>query len=92
MIFEYDRQKSASNKRKHGVDFEEAKAIWEKAPLLLEGRDIEEEQRYLAIGLIGEKIHTAIYVKREGRIRIISCRRARKNEEELYEATKTYLR
>lgn len=31
MHFEYDQQKSASNKEKHGIDFEEAQALWDDA-------------------------------------------------------------
>jgi len=33
MDFEYDRQKSEANKAKHGIDFEEAQALWQDAAL-----------------------------------------------------------
>ena len=86
MAFEYDPDKGRSNKKKHGIDFEEAQLLW------LDGRQIElpsrnpKEERYLVIGRVNEKIWTAIVTYRNGDIRIISVRRSRKNEVEIYES------
>ncbi len=87
MIFTYDKNKSAANREKHGVDFESAQEIWQQQHLVLEGRDVQGEQRYLAIGPIGKRLYSAIFAMRHNSIRIISCRRARKSEERLYEET-----
>lgn len=85
MEFEYDPAKSASNKDKHGIDFEEAKALWKdenrlRLPLL-----VEAEPRFLIVGLVGEKIWTAVCTTRETAVRIISVRRSRKYEVARYE-------
>ena len=55
MIFEYDFNKSKTNKQKHGIDFEEAKQLWNDPYLLqIPARTIG-EKRFLCIGKIGEK-------------------------------------
>ena len=86
MVFEYDPEKSDSNKVKHGIDFEEAKLIWSD-PMRLEipSKNID-EPRYLIIGLIKDKHWSAIVTYRNQKIRIISVRRARKEEVKLYES------
>jgi uncharacterized DUF497 family protein len=85
--FEYDEAKSISNKQKHGIDFEEAQALWDD-PMLLEvsARDMD-EPRSLMIGRIGNRHWSAVITCRNAKIRIISVRRARKSEVELYEGT-----
>ena len=86
MDFEFDPAKSAWNKDKHGIDFEEAKALW------LDDKRIELPSRYdteprrLAIGMIGGKLWSAIFTMRDDRVRLISVRRARRSEEDLYES------
>ena len=45
-----------------------------------------DELRYLLIGKIGDKHWSAVVTYREGRIRLISVRRSRKKEVELYES------
>lgn len=52
MEFEYDPQKSESNKIKHGIDFEEAKAIWRDPYSFDVPSAYEGEERFLAIGMI----------------------------------------
>ncbi|SDJ08795.1 BrnT family toxin [Billgrantia gudaonensis] len=84
--FEYDDIKSAANLEKHGIDFETAKALW-RDPLLLEVRaKSEDEERFLLIGRIGEKHWSAVVTYRGQRIRLISVRRSRRKEVELYES------
>jgi uncharacterized protein len=83
--FEFDPAKSAVNKAKHGVDFDHARLIWEDPDRLeAPARITEGEERYLMIGRIEERIWTAVFTLRAGRIRLISARRAHKNEEEYY--------
>lgn len=84
--FEYDERKSTSNLEKHGIDFVDAQAIWLDPDLLEIPAKIEDEPRYLAIGKIGFKHWSAVITYRKGTIRIISVRRSRKEEVELYES------
>ncbi len=48
MIFEYDPKKSEANKAKHGIDFEETKALWNVGGLVARS-DRGTEVRYLRI-------------------------------------------
>jgi uncharacterized protein len=84
--FEYDPGKSQSNKTKHGLDFEEAKQIWEDIDRLevTVSRSVEGEERNLMIGRISDKIWTAVFTRRGRAIRLISVRRAHKKEEKNY--------
>lgn len=85
MDFEFDPNKSKSNKEKHGIDFEEAKALWDDPYLLeIEARTTG-EPRFLLIGKITDKHWSAVVTYRGGKTRIISIRRSRKEEVELYE-------
>ena len=86
MAFEYDPNKSAANKLKHGIDFEEALALWSDPWLLEAPARTDDEPRFLVIGKILDRHWSAICVRRESNIRIISVRRARKQEVERYES------
>jgi len=84
--FEFDEAKSQANLDKHGIDFVAAQRLW-KDPYLLEIRaKSEDEPRFALIGKIGEKHWSAVVTYREERIRLISVRRSRKKEVELYES------
>jgi len=84
--FEFDEAKSQANLDKHGIDFVAAQGLWQD-PYLLEIRaKSEDEQRFLLIGKIGEKYWSAVVTYRDARIRLISVRRSRKKEVELYES------
>lgn len=87
MKFEYDENKSKTNKSKHGIDFEEAKELW-KDPYSFEIPSIqsEDEDRFLVLGQISSKNYTTIITYRDDVIRIISVRRSRQKEIELYES------
>jgi uncharacterized protein len=86
MKFEFDEPKSKANKANHGIDFVEAQALWEDVDLLEIPARTEDEQRSLVIGRIGMKLWSAIVTFRGERIRIISVRRSRKEERDLYES------
>ena len=83
--FEFDRRKSEANKAKHGIDFVEAQAVWEDQRRLEVPARIEDEPRFLVVGRIGEEHWSVVVTYREERIHIISARRARREEVELYE-------
>ena len=86
MEYEFDEQKSKVNKAKHGIDFVEAQTLWEDIDLLEIPARTEDESRTMVIGKIGEKHWSAIVTYRHERIRLISVRRSRKEERELYES------
>ena len=86
MIFEYDIKKSLSNKQKHGIDFEEAKLIWDDDKMVEIRTSYEDEERFVNIGKITAKVYAVITTYRKENIRIISARRARKKEIEIYES------
>lgn len=89
MKFEFDSDKSATNKDKHGIDFVEAQALWADENLFIMLAKDDQEPRFMAIGEIGDKLWSAICVHRGNRIRIISVRRSRKLEVEIYESQQT---
>ncbi len=85
MAFEFDPGKSASNEAKHGIDFDDAQALWDDAWLLEAPARTVDEPRFIVIGRIEGQYWSAICTRRGERIRIISVRRARKEEVERYE-------
>jgi uncharacterized DUF497 family protein len=85
MEFEFDEPKSRSNKKKHGIDFAEAQALWDDPVLLMIPAQTIDEPRHLVVGMIGEKHWSGVMTFREDRIRIISVRRSREEEIALYE-------
>ncbi|GAB4140266.1 MAG: BrnT family toxin [Sphingomonadales bacterium] len=85
MKFEYDPDKSIGNREKHGIDFDEAQALWDDPYLIEAPAKLMDEPRFLAVGLIGARHWTAIYTYRGERVRIISVRRAREQEIGYYE-------
>jgi uncharacterized protein len=85
MFFDFDPAKSAANAEKHGIDFIEAQALWEDDNRL-ETRSwiAADEERWVVIGRIGGRLWAAVVTYRSETIRIISVRRARENESEVY--------
>ncbi len=86
MEFEFDPRKSAANKKKHGIDFTGAQALWDDPDLLEIPAKTTDEPRYLVVGSIFEKHWSGIITYRKDKIRIISVRRSRPEEVELYES------
>ena len=85
MDFEWDSAKNETNLHKHSIDFEAAKTIWDGPVVTLQSsQPHHREIRHLAIGLYKGREITVVYTRRNESIRIISARRARKNERELY--------
>ena len=85
MEFEFDPNKNKKNKEKHGIDFIEAQQLWEDPYRIEIPVKYLDEPRYLLIGKINDKHWAAIFTYRKNKIRLISVRRARKNEKEIYE-------
>ena len=86
MNFEFDPGKSERNKGKHGIDFIRAQALWDDPELLEIPARTEDEPRFLVIGRIGKQHWSGVITCRGENIRIISVRRSRTEEVELYES------
>lgn len=86
-MFEWDEEKNRSNIEKHGVSFEQASRIFESYTLtVIDERFEYGEVREISIGLIGEVAYlTVAHTDREGNIRIISARPAKKSERKRYD-------
>jgi uncharacterized protein len=86
MEFEFGAAKSRRNLEKHGIDFSAAQALWNDPDRLEIPARTEDESRFLTVGRIGSRLWSAVITPRGDRIRIISVRRARQQEVELYES------
>jgi hypothetical protein len=88
LTFEWDEVKARENLKKHKVAFDEGKTIF-NGPFLLTFPDVdtsEAEERYVNIGLSAkERVLVLIHAERQGKIRIISCRKATVRERRHYE-------
>lgn len=86
MNFEFNEKKSLSNSEKHGIDFHYAQVLWEDPDLLEIPAKTIDEPRFLVVGKIKEQHWSAVITYRNTNIRIISVRRSREEEIELYES------
>ena len=86
MLFEFGPAKCIANRVKHGIDFTDAQALWNDVLLLEVPARTEDEPRFLVIGRIGAKHWAAVVAHRGESMRIISVRRARKEEIAAYES------
>lgn len=86
MEFEFDSKKSQSNKKNHGIDFYQAQALWDDSDLIEIPARTSGEPRFLVIGKISGEHWSAVITYRREKIRIISVRRSRKEEIDIYES------
>ncbi len=87
MEFEFDPSKSDSNKKKHGIDFHESQALWNDPDFIEIPVKVSDEPRFLVVGKISGKHWSGVITYRGEKIRIISVRRARKEEVDIYESS-----
>jgi uncharacterized DUF497 family protein len=80
---EWHNRKNAANRGKHGIDFDEALEVFYTANMVRRS-DRNEEERWIAVGESEGRIITVVFTRRGNALRIISARRARKNEERAY--------
>ena len=86
MNFEFDQEKSAANKLKHGIDFHEAQELWDDPDLVEIPARTTDEPRFLVVGKIGGKHWSGVITYRGEFVRIISVRRSRSEEVTIYES------
>ena len=90
ITFEWDDKKAKSNLKKHGVAFEEAQSIFfdDQAIQFWDNDNSEDEDRFLMLGL-SNKLRILLvvhcYQETDSTIRIISARKATKNEMKEYQ-------
>lgn len=83
--FQWDSAKNAENKIKHGISFVEAMSVFydENALLIDDPEHSEKEERYILLGISTRGnvlVVVHCYRKNDEIIRIISARKATKNE------------
>lgn len=85
MEIEYDPDKERRNLERHGIGFAGADAIFEGFRIDDEdGREDYGEARYVTLGRIGRQIVVCVWTPRDDKARIISLRKADKDEREIY--------
>lgn len=85
MEFEFDTAKSGANKQKHGIDFEKATELWNDEQRVEIPARTTDEPRSLVIGRIAGRHWSAVITYRGEKTRIVSVRRSRQEEVDLYE-------
>jgi uncharacterized DUF497 family protein len=85
--FDWDGRKSELNRAKHDIDFEDAIDVF-YGPIILRRSNRNDEERWVAIGHSEGRLIAVVFTRRADIIRIISARRARKNEEREYRNAK----
>lgn len=86
MEFEFDEVKSRANKSKHDIDFAEAQDLWGDESFVEVPARTEDEPRFLVVGMISGRHWSAVITYRNERVWLISVRRSRVEEVEIYES------
>ena len=86
MRYTYDPQKKAVNLKKHGLDFDNARGVIENTQIVtFEDRRLDYgEARFITLGLLHGEVVTIATAETDKTIRIISMRKADKNEQKIY--------
>ena len=86
MEFEWDENKNATNKEKHGIVFNDAKSVFDdsKRKTSPDMRNDYGEDRWITIGKMIDTIIVVVYTIRNTIYRIISARYAKKKERDIY--------
>jgi len=84
--FEWDEEKNAKNIRKHKINFELAKKVFfdPKRFEIIDKKHSLNEERLKTVGFSGVALLSVIFTERDDSVRIISARKAEKDEEEEY--------
>ena len=85
MAFEWDERKRRINVKKHGIDFIDVPEMFDDDVIIIPDERFDYgEHRYIGIGLIKGRVVVVAYTERGDNIRIISVRKATKNEQNYY--------
>lgn len=85
MEFEWDENKAQANLRKHRVDFADAATVLSDERAIVISDDEPDEERYVVLGMdaLG-RVLVVVYTPRGDQIRLLSARRATRNERAQY--------
>lgn len=85
-FFEWDDDKAAGNWLDHGIRFETARAVFNDVFAIewTDDRHGDTEERFVTVGIVGDRILFVSYTLRDTRIRIISAREAEPRERRRY--------
>ncbi len=84
-MFEWDENKRLQNLAKHQLDFAEGYVVFESFHVFGQVRTVDGELRQLVTGRFEDLYVTIVFTIRDGSTRLISMRRARREEREHYE-------
>lgn len=86
MRYTHDPKKRAANLKKHGYDFEDAPQVIESGrTVTFEDRRFDyDEQRFITLGVLREEVVVITTAETDEEIRVISMRKAERNEQEIY--------
>jgi len=85
MKFTWDEAKRQSNIKKHGIDFADVPPMFDSDVFTIEDTRFDYgETRYITFGLLSYRVIVVAHTDQDGVIRIISARKATKDEEKLY--------
>lgn len=86
MRYSYDPIKKNSNLKKHGLDFDDAKSVIESGQTVTfeDSRFDYDEPRFITMGVLRDAIVVITTTESDTEIRIISMRKAEKNEQKIY--------
>lgn len=86
MDIEFDPIKDQANRVKHGLSLALAEAFeLETALVEIDDRNDYKEERFIALGLIGDRVHVMVFTVRGEAIRVISLRKANRREVKRYD-------
>ena len=86
MRYQWDRNKALTNLNKHGVDFADAVSVFSDELAITIFDDRFEDERFITIGMdVLSRILVVVYTLRDDEIRLISARKATRNERRQYE-------
>lgn len=85
MSYEWDEQKRLLNVKKHGIDFNDVPAIFDGDTVIIPDERFDYgENRFIVLGILKSMVVVVVYTERSENIRIISARKATKNEQIYY--------
>jgi len=84
-LYEWDEQKNADNKAKHGLDFADAELVFEGVTLTFEDTRFDYgEPRFITFGLLDARLVVIAHTPRDDMMRIISMRKGNNREQKTY--------
>ena len=86
MDFEWFEEKRLWTLEQRGLDFRDVCQLFDGRPLYSYPSPRDDENRFVSVGVLGNRLIAVVWMERDGATRIISMRRARHGEERTYHA------